>query len=615
MIQTKSTSRGGRLAMIQTKSASRGESVEGDSSQTRYHSFIRGSTMTILISVAFLVVRDLPALSMIQQSESSKLFYETMVGPTTLKQSSSTGFPLDNMHNDKDSIRKWGCNRKETPLIFVHIGKAGGGEIRESLARSAKNFSREDWHAPKDDEHYYPIHLDTTSNYRRAKFCNSNNMNVIIPENNKTMRLTNRKKSFEGDVFCNATTPFGLAIACPVGHRTRRLGYYQPQACLGCNDDYYLEPQYYEKLNPNETARDLKYLVHPPDPSHTCDTVYVGHNNMGAELTWLPPRYLMEHWWANSRWNQMGDERFEEYWKSLMSDRNHRAQEVVKQIEDPSLQEHYSKLVQPDTDGPKWCPDGFIAHGIKEPHYHRASYHNSEWESSSSRYENCTLPIGQAADDLFRDFWKKSSSTNSGNQSYIDDNNYSPVYASMPVQRITMIREPFSWLLSKFFWDSKVYLRQSCEDIHAPSHENPTMSWIELYAYQYLVYLCGVDCETRFENKQISLEGMAAQAESNLRNSFSVVGVLHESEDFYKMLEQRVSFLDFKKRIVIDSVTRHKSRFTKEKPKCQKLFLEDGPFREQIRAEFPVFRALERVYNVGVQVNRFQKQELEECSK
>eukprot|EP00531_Pseudo-nitzschia_arenysensis_P001738 CAMPEP_0116117408 /NCGR_PEP_ID=MMETSP0329-20121206/1556_1 /TAXON_ID=697910 /ORGANISM="Pseudo-nitzschia arenysensis, Strain B593" /LENGTH=535 /DNA_ID=CAMNT_0003610969 /DNA_START=362 /DNA_END=1969 /DNA_ORIENTATION=- len=534
-----------------------------------------------------------------------------------MKGSSTTEFSLDTINADKDSIRKWGCHRTETPLIFVHIGKAGGGEIRERLAGSAQNFSRKFWHATKDDEHFYPIYSDPSNrqNFRRAKFCNSNNQNIMIPLNNKTIRLTNRKTSFEGDMFCNATTPFGMAIACPMGHRSRRLAFYQSQMCLGCNDEYYLETQYYRKLNPNETERDLNLLVHPPDPSRICDTVYVGHNTMGAELNWLPPRYLKEHWWEKSPWKKVGDERFDRYWESLLSDRNHRAQEVLKYLKYPSLQQRYSELVKNDTDSPKWCPNGYSAHGIKEPYFHRASHHNNDWESSSSRYENCTLPIGQAADGLFRDLWKKSKSTFSGNQSYIDDNNYSPVYASMPLQRITMIREPFSWLISKFFWDQKVYLRLSCQDIHASSHENPTISWIELYSYQYLIYLCGIDCETRYENKQISLEGIAAQAESNLRNSFSVVGLLHESDSFYEMLDQRIAFLDFNQSFRVDGHARHKSHFAKQKPMCQKLYLEDETFREKIRAEIPAFQAMERVYNVGVEVNRFQKQELQECTK
>ena len=52
---------------------------------------------------------------------------EQLATTTTTTETLST---VDNNKNDgtsstTDSIRKWGCNRNETPFIFVHIGKAG----------------------------------------------------------------------------------------------------------------------------------------------------------------------------------------------------------------------------------------------------------------------------------------------------------------------------------------------------------------------------------------------------------------------------------------------------------------------------------------------------------
>lgn len=41
----------------------------------------------------------------------------------------------------KATIRKWGCNITDTPLIFVHIGKAGGGNIRARFSASALNYN------------------------------------------------------------------------------------------------------------------------------------------------------------------------------------------------------------------------------------------------------------------------------------------------------------------------------------------------------------------------------------------------------------------------------------------------------------------------------------------
>ena len=42
-------------------------------------------------------------------------------------------------------------------------------------------------------------------------------------------------------------------------------------------------------------------------------------------------------------------------------------------------------------------------------------------------------------------------------------------------------------------------------------------------------------------------------------------------------------------------------------------FLKNETFREYVRSNTPALRALERVYEVGVEVNRFQKEELAQC--
>jgi hypothetical protein len=38
-------------------------------------------------------------------------------------------------------IRSWGCGNTNTPFIFVHIGKAGGGNIRHRIASSRLNIT------------------------------------------------------------------------------------------------------------------------------------------------------------------------------------------------------------------------------------------------------------------------------------------------------------------------------------------------------------------------------------------------------------------------------------------------------------------------------------------
>ena len=40
-----------------------------------------------------------------------------------------------------------------------------------------------------------------------------------------------------------------------------------------------------------------------------------------------------------------------------------------------------------------------------------------------------------------------------------------------------------------------------------------------------------------YDNNLITIAGIEAQAGDNLRNAFSVVGLLHESESFYDMVQ------------------------------------------------------------------------------
>jgi hypothetical protein len=157
-----------------------------------------------------------------------------------------------------DTIRSWGCHRTETPLIFVHIGKAGGGSVRTRFAAAALDHTREDrWRSSHTDNHCYPV-----SESIRAKFSSSAANNFVI------LNSTVKPRSYEGNSPCNATTPLGMAIACP--QSTQRVP-------LGC--------------------RDLD--------SEGCHTVYVGHNYMGTELHWLTPKYLQK-WWSE-HWSTSGD--------------------------------------------------------------------------------------------------------------------------------------------------------------------------------------------------------------------------------------------------------------------------------------------------------------------
>lgn len=531
-------------------------------------------------------------------------------------------------------IREWGCHRKETPLIFVHIGKAGGGEIRARLAGAAEDYVRTKWHEPGDDNHFYPINDNTnttTTEGRKGKFCNSKyGNNRKIPQNNHTTSIFNRIKSFEGEKFCNATTPFGMVIACPMGYRNSRKKPYESSTCLGCDDDYYLEEEYYRNDASTASKSDLNAaankVVDPPPAGHTCDTVYVSHNFLGGELNWLPKRYLKEHWWDNSSWkrnqnknsnHRVVDDEIERYWASLLIDRKLRRKTILKKLNNTLLLERIASQNDGDDESDdgdnsqRWCPAGYVGYHSSEIQYDLPKLSTNNWKQNKDRYLNCAKPIAEHTDRLFREFWneQQTQQRDSSSSSSSIDENYSPVYASLPLHRITMLRDPFSWIISKFFWHSHSETGK-CDHIHLKHKQNPTLSWIEFYSFEYLFYLCGYECETRYENNLITLEGIEAQAKGNLRNSFSVVGLLHESQSFYEMIHKRIDYLD-----MVKSTEKGKRHGTSnaDKARCTELYLNNESFQERLRSSLPAFAALERVYNVGVEVNRFQQDELGRC--
>ena len=105
--------------------------------------------------------------------------------------------------------------------------------------------------------------------------------------------------------------------------------------------------------------------------------------------------------------------------------------------------------------------------------------------------------------------------------------------------------------------------------------------------------------------------GIEAQAIDNLRNAFSVVGLMEEMDSFYDMLDKRIDYVDLQHQKVPSSDL-HQSGSTREKLKCKELF-KNETYRENLRSNIPMLAAMERVYNVGVEVNRFQREELNQC--
>ncbi|KAL3902485.1 MAG: hypothetical protein SGILL_010806, partial [Bacillariaceae sp.] len=401
------------------------------------------------------------------------------------------------------TIRKWGCNRMETPTLFVHLAKAGGGGNRARFAAAALGYNRTEWHEPEDDNHHYPVvsspSYGQAPEIRKAKFCNSRINHQIIPhrDENNTLRTSSR---FEGSVPCNATTPLGLAVSC--------LQPFQ-RTCGGC---------------------DLA--------GEQCDTVYVGHNFLGSELHWLPPKYLKKWWESN--------------WVSNpINQNNNRA--LVAEL-DQNVEETWKRLGA-RTDDVIWCDEGYR---MRNRTLHGRPSHARHVLMGKGFYENCVSKIGAEADGRFQAFWQQSETP-----SKIKD--YSDIYASMPLHRTTMMREPWSWVGSKFFWhhlDSKGFV---CD--------KDVAKWMSKLVRAYLYPFCGVDCENRFQRGMMTIEDIYTQAEGNLRHSFSVVGLLNETSEFYDMVSTRIGYLDMSRNPHVEG-GKHRSKGDdpEEVERCKALF-------------------------------------------
>jgi hypothetical protein len=112
------------------------------------------------------------------------------------------------------SIRNWGCDLMQTPLIFVHIGKSGGGTVRARLAASASNYTRAARAWPIDllDNSYYPV--GSVVGPSSDKNNNDTKRGFFCDKGHPQYRVTPGQGQ-EKSLFCHAMTPLGQSIACP----------------------------------------------------------------------------------------------------------------------------------------------------------------------------------------------------------------------------------------------------------------------------------------------------------------------------------------------------------------------------------------------------------------
>jgi hypothetical protein len=430
---------------------------------------------------------------------------------------------------DSKEIRKWGCNRTETPTIFVHIGKSGGGSVGARIAAASFNYTK--MKHRESDGSYYPLDNNSKARFIASSF---------------TTHLPSAERTYEGTSTCHASTPLGQAIGCP--ELLQRIRMDQDNHRHGeCNED-----------------------------SDTCHLVYQGHNFFGSELHWLPAKYL-RNWW-NTRWSHMPD--FSLFW---------------------------SKLVPNHT----WC----LSKNISRPVY------NLDYKKV---YEECSIPLQRQVDT--------EASHALVQQLSIDDSkvitSWSPLYASLPVLRVTVMRDPFSWLVSKYFWHRRqpdLDNNSTCDNInealldnsgiprpHELDMDNSGLGWLSKMSLGYIMYLCGEDCIVRYAAGTATLQDLELQAEGNLRQSFAVVGLLEEVDTFYEMLTARIQYVNTSLNPQVRGDIHH-SGGKLENVNCKTRF-NNPNFRARLLASSPELRVINRLYQVAKEVNRFQLQELRQCS-
>lgn len=361
--------------------------------------------------------------------------------------------------------------------------------------------------------------------------------------------------------FCNSghrnANPSGISfegtIAC---HATTPIG-----KAIACREPPPVGPSCREGCDPT---------------SDTCRQVYVGHNFLGSEMHWLPQRYLSDWWDAN--WHRSSHD------------------------EDPIRQ--WFRSIAPDNDD--WCH--YVPTQKNQPAKSYAVPVSEE--QYDDLYPKCSFPLILAADHeaskwmLAHQYGENHAN---GDAKYID---WSPIYASLPFLRTVIVREPFSWFISKFFWHA-VQLR--CHDISnaAKASERAWSGWANGMAEQYIMQLCGEDCLARSILGVGSLGQMEKQAESNLRQSFAVVGLSNETDMFYDMVTARVSYMNLSLNLHVMG-DRHGSGGGAEAERCKRLY-QNASFQEHMMEASPAIAALVRLYKVAVEVNGIQKEELSEC--
>jgi hypothetical protein len=507
-----------------------------------------------------------------------------------------------------------------TPLIFVHIGKAGGGGVRARFAAARPAFTESNWRVT-DPNASYPIqlHSDRSVTTAAAYFCNSGHA---------TFRSTKRSL-YEETLVCSATTPLGAALACPDHLRALQ----QEPCSRNCG----------------------------PDDS-ICHQVYVGHNIVGAEWHWLPYKVLIQ-WWqtnyahkvpaavsheilhrlqalepSNADWcpyESQGVPRptnRSDYIDKLLPCSvplarvaDHLAHQARLQslltsslaFDSRSSSPQARELAAKDaSDMEDWSP--FYATLpvlrttlVREPYswlvskfFWMGNYH--WWDMDCSDLNAATQAEPTASSNRRRlaeaPALDQEQEDDGGSDEH--DDNTGDKFSAFDGSGVLEEPEPVS-----------ERERRRKERVFPLGHRDSTIvvdgdgfGWANRYALLYIFYLCGEDCAARYEMGLGSLDQLELQAANNMRQSFAVVGLLHETETYYDMLTARVQYLDMGLHPEVEG-ERHETGADKDMRRCKDLF-QDLSFQEKLRQASPAVASLERLYKVAVEVNRHQLREL-----
>jgi len=356
----------------------------------------------------------------------------------------------------------------------------------------------------------------------------------------------------------------------------------------------------------------------------------MGHNLLGSELHWLPDKYLVK-WWQDTPWGKeySTKDNTHDFIRHAIVSRG--APTTV-----PGEWEVHYKIPEiigskNDTSANKLKIPGLHCYQVPQGgRIHRQRYIEEAYQNCSHLKEPI---VDQLCNYVIKEHNKKS------NQKLQSPIQYAQMIASLPVIRVTVIRDVWSWLLSKFFWHPNFYSRNStlvvgpwkgepsfatrsynaqrknetvpplikCDDI-----EEAAYGWGANWAMTYLSYLCGEHCLSGWISNQMTLDEIEGQGAYNLRHSFAVVGLLHKTNEFYEMVTHRVAYMNTSLNPEVEGKT-HSTGNNPEMERCRTKY-KDPDFQARLMEKSPEIAALERLYNIAVEVNEFQTKELAECS-